>query len=181
MITLQWAYYLVGAMFAAFAILSALDKANAKRFGNAAFWGLMALSLLGGDMIGDFGNGLLVLGLAGLAGFGFIGRSHPPKNSVTAIADTAIILAYSARKYRENRNPLYSVWKPATSSDSASGRSKGARLVSAIPQTKNRMNPSGCRKTNHQPNSFCFSTISTRLNDPAIISTPMIEKPRATS
>ena len=41
----------------------------------------MALSLLGGDLIGDFGNGLLVLGLAGLAGFGFIGRSHPPTTS----------------------------------------------------------------------------------------------------
>ena len=33
--------------------------------------------------IGDFGNGLLVLGLAGLAGFGFIGRSHPPTTSET--------------------------------------------------------------------------------------------------
>jgi len=78
MITIQWLYALAGAMFAAFAILSALDRANPKRLGNAAFWGLMALSLLGGDLIGDFANGLLVLGLAALAGFGFIGRSHPP-------------------------------------------------------------------------------------------------------
>src|SRR3954465_12143995 len=78
MITLQWAYSLAGAMFAAFALLSALDRGNRKRFGNAAFWGLMALSLLGGDRIGDFANGLLVLGLAGIAGFGLIGRSHPP-------------------------------------------------------------------------------------------------------
>ncbi|MBA2771253.1 MAG: DUF979 domain-containing protein [Sphingomonas sp.] len=78
MITLHWLYALAGAMFAAFALLSAFDRSNAKRLGNAAFWGLMALSLLGGDLIGDFGNGLLVLGLAGLAGFGFIGRSHPP-------------------------------------------------------------------------------------------------------
>jgi uncharacterized membrane protein len=78
MITLHWLYTLAGAMFAAFALLSALDRDNKKRFGNAAFWGLMALSLLAGDWIGDFGNGLLVLGLAGLAGFGFIGRSHPP-------------------------------------------------------------------------------------------------------
>jgi len=77
-ITLHWLYALAGAMFAAFAVLSALDGSNPKRLGNAAFWGLMALSLLGGDLIGDFGNGLLVLGLAGLAGFGFIGRSHPP-------------------------------------------------------------------------------------------------------
>jgi len=77
-ITLHWLYALAGAMFAAIAVTSALDRSNRKRFGNAAFWGLMALSLLGGDLIGDFGNGLLVLGLAGLAGFGFIGRSHPP-------------------------------------------------------------------------------------------------------
>ena len=81
MITLHWLYTLAGAMFAAFALLSAIDRSNPKRFGNAAFWGLMALSLLGGDWIGDFGNGLLVLGLAGLAGFGFIGRSHPPTTS----------------------------------------------------------------------------------------------------
>jgi len=78
MITLTWLYTLAGAMFAAFALLSLTDKSNAKRLGNAAFWGLMALSLLGGDLIGDFGNGLLVLGLAALAGFGFIGRSSPP-------------------------------------------------------------------------------------------------------
>ena len=83
MITLHWLYALAGAMFAAFALLSALDRDNKKRFGNAAFWGLMALSLLAGDRIGDFGNGLLVLGLAGLAGFGFIGRCHPPTTSDT--------------------------------------------------------------------------------------------------
>jgi len=77
-IGLQHLYALAGAMFAAFALLSALDPTNPKRLGNAAFWGLMAASLLAGDLIGDFGNGLLVLGLAGLAGFGFIGRSQPP-------------------------------------------------------------------------------------------------------
>ena len=81
MITLHWLYTLAGAMFAAFALLSAADRTNPKRFGNAAFWGLMALSLLAGDYLGGFGNGLLVLGLAGLAGFGFIGRSHPPTTS----------------------------------------------------------------------------------------------------
>ena len=82
MITMHWLYLLAGAMFAVFAILSAMDRSHSKRFGNAAFWGLMALSLLAGDLIGDFCNGLLVLGLAGLAGFGFIGRSHPPTTSV---------------------------------------------------------------------------------------------------
>jgi uncharacterized membrane protein len=78
MITIQWAYSLAGLMFAAFAILSALDRSNRKRFGNAFFWGLMALNLLAGSWLGDFANGLLVLGLAGLAGFGLIGRGAPP-------------------------------------------------------------------------------------------------------
>jgi uncharacterized membrane protein len=81
MITLAWLYTLAGAMFAAFALLSALDRSNARRFGNAAFWGLMALSLLAGSYIGDLANGLLVLGLAGLAGFGAIGRGNPPTTS----------------------------------------------------------------------------------------------------
>ncbi|HET9639919.1 MAG TPA: DUF979 domain-containing protein [Allosphingosinicella sp.] len=81
MITLQWLYLLAGAMFAAFALLSAVDRSNPKRLGNAAFWGLMALSLLAGDVIGDFGNGLLVLGLAALASLGLIGRSSPPTSS----------------------------------------------------------------------------------------------------
>ena len=81
MITLQWLYMLAGAMFATFALLSATDRSNARRLGNAAFWGLMATSLLAGDLIGDFGNGVLVLGLAALAGFGLIGRGSPPTTS----------------------------------------------------------------------------------------------------
>lgn len=78
MITLEWLYALAGAMFAAFSVLSAFDRTNAKRLGNAAFWGLVALSLLAGDRLGDFGNGLLVLGLVALAGAGALGRSAPP-------------------------------------------------------------------------------------------------------
>ncbi len=81
MITLNWLYILAGLMFTAFAALSARDRRNAKRFGNAAFWGLMALSLLAGSHIGDLANGLLVLGLAGLAGFGLIGRGDPATTS----------------------------------------------------------------------------------------------------
>jgi uncharacterized membrane protein len=81
MINLQWAYSLAGSMFAAFAILSALDRSHSKRFGNAAFWGLMAVSLLAGSWLGDFLNGLIVLGLAGLAGFGRIGRGTPVTTS----------------------------------------------------------------------------------------------------
>jgi uncharacterized membrane protein len=81
MITVQWAYSLAGLMFAAFSLLSLGDRANRKRFGNAAFWGLMALSLLAGSWLGDFVNGLLVLALAGIAGFGLMGKGAPPTTS----------------------------------------------------------------------------------------------------
>ena len=81
MITVQWTYALVGLMFAAFSILSLGDRGNRKRFGNFAFWGLMALSLLAGSWLGDFVNGLLVLALAGIAGFGLMGKGAPPTTS----------------------------------------------------------------------------------------------------
>ncbi len=77
MITAQHVFYFVGALFAAWALLGAFDRTNPKRFGNAAFWGLVALSLLAGHRLGDLANGLLVLGLAGLATFRLIGRGAP--------------------------------------------------------------------------------------------------------
>src|SRR2546422_6185659 len=64
------------------------------------------------------------------------GRSQPPKNRMVAIDDTTIMFVYSARKKNANFMPLYSVWKPATSSASASGKSNGTRLVSATAEMK---------------------------------------------
>jgi len=75
MITLGFVYVLAGLAFAAFALLGLADRSNPKRFGNAAFWGLMATSMLAGDHLGDFGNGLLVLALVAIAGTGQIGRA----------------------------------------------------------------------------------------------------------
>ena len=60
------------------------------------------------------------------------GACQPPRNSVVASAETVAMLMYSARKNSANFSELYSVWKPPTSSPSASGRSNGARLVSPI-------------------------------------------------
>jgi uncharacterized membrane protein len=74
-------YLLVGLMFAAFAALSAIDVKNPKRFGNAAFWGLVSISFLFGDRLGDIGNGVLVVGLALIAGFGLLGRGRPKTTS----------------------------------------------------------------------------------------------------
>jgi uncharacterized membrane protein len=70
-------YLLAGLMFAGFALFSGLDRGNPKRWGNSAFWALVAVSFLAGDRLGDLGNGVLVLGLALLAGLGLLGRSYP--------------------------------------------------------------------------------------------------------
>ena len=74
MITLQWLYVLAGAVFASFAVGSARDATNPKRWGNAAFWGLLAVSFWFGDFLGDIGNGVLVLALVATAGAHLLGR-----------------------------------------------------------------------------------------------------------
>ena len=78
MITLEHIYILMGALFAAVAVLSLRDRANRKRIGNAVFWALFAASFLFGSHLSDFANGVLVLALVIVGGFNFIGRTAPP-------------------------------------------------------------------------------------------------------
>jgi uncharacterized membrane protein len=92
MITLHWLYILAGAMFAAFAVLSARDRSNRKRFGNALFWALVATSFWFGDLLGDLGNGILVLAIVGVAGAHLLGRGE-------MIATTAEQRIELARRY----------------------------------------------------------------------------------
>ncbi|MBN8605372.1 MAG: DUF979 domain-containing protein [Caulobacterales bacterium] len=77
MITLAHAYIVGGLFFGSVALLSLLDRANARRFINFAFWGLLATSFLAGQYLGDLGNGVLVLGLVALAAIG-LGQGKPP-------------------------------------------------------------------------------------------------------
>ena len=87
MITVQHVFWFVGAIFAAWALLGLFDRTNPKRFGNAAFWGLVALSLLAGHRLGDLANGFVVLGLAGLATFKLIGRGAPSTSDAERSAE----------------------------------------------------------------------------------------------
>jgi uncharacterized membrane protein len=85
MITLTYAYWLAGAAFAAYALLGLRNR----RAGNAAFWGLLALSMFAGDRLGDFGNGLLVLGLVAIAGFGGLKRAEGDEISLVVKQERA--------------------------------------------------------------------------------------------
>src|SRR6478672_9307826 len=104
--------------------------------------------------------------------------SHPPKKSVVTIADTVTTLAYSAMKNIENFIALYSAWYPATSSDSASGRSKGTRFVSAnaaiINTTKAMVQFTTFQWMPHPP---CCCTIRLSETLPARMSTGMVDIP----
>src|SRR5439155_969387 len=78
------------------------------------------------------------------------GPFQPPRKSVTAMHEMLSTFANSPRKKSPNFMLEYSVWKPATSSASASGRSKGARLVSASAVIMKMPNATGWKTTNHQ-------------------------------
>jgi len=68
-------------MFAGFALLSVRDRANRRRLGNAAFWGLLAVSFLFGSRLGDLANGLLVVALVLLGGSRALGIGAPKSTS----------------------------------------------------------------------------------------------------
>jgi uncharacterized membrane protein len=82
MINLHWLYVMTGAMYVAFAVLSARDRSNRKRFGNAIFWALVAISFWFGDYLGDLGNGILVLAIVGVAGAHLLGRGETISTSL---------------------------------------------------------------------------------------------------
>src|SRR3974390_291685 len=71
-----------------------------------------------------------------LKGQASTGASQPPKKSTAQSAHISMTLIYSPRKKSRKGVAEYSTKKPATSSDSASTRSKGGRLVSASAETK---------------------------------------------
>ena len=64
----------------------------------------------------------------------------PPRNNVTMMALIVIVFMNSARKNSANRMLEYSVLNPPTSSCSASTRSNGGRLSSAVAAMTNTKN-----------------------------------------
>ena len=89
MIGLHDVYVLAGAMFGAFALLSVRDRSNPRRFGNGAFWALLAVSFLFGSRLGDTANGVLVVALIVLGGTGALGRGTAERRSADACAQCA--------------------------------------------------------------------------------------------
>jgi len=106
MIGLAFLYTVAGLLFAGWALLTLADRRHPKRIGSAAFWGLLALSFLAGDALGDLGNGLLVLALVAIAGTGQLARGS---ESTTDNADRA-----ASARHHGNRLFLPALVVPAT-------------------------------------------------------------------
>ena len=77
MIGAGFVFAVAGLTFAIFALLAGRDAAHPSRWGRTTFYALLALSFLGGDRLGNIGNGLLALALITIAGTGAMGRGKP--------------------------------------------------------------------------------------------------------
>ena len=96
-------------------------------------------------------------------GYRSIGGSHPPKNRIEPRAHISNIFAYSPNQNIAYIIPEYSVWYPATSSASASGKSNGGLFVSAKAEIKKITNIGNSGIMNHI--SFCAKTITLKFKD----------------
>ncbi|GHH72515.1 membrane protein [Streptomyces sulfonofaciens] len=79
MIKAEWFYWLVGAVFVVMALQMLRDTTNPKRYGTAAFWGLLGVCFVYSTWVVDKSApaqplGVAVLVIAALAGFGRTGR-----------------------------------------------------------------------------------------------------------
>src|SRR5581483_10509129 len=101
------------------------------------------------------------------------GGSQPPRNRMLIRPHSMMMFIYSARKNIRNGVEEYSTKKPATSSLSASKRSKGGRWDSAREETKkitsignSRVKMFQCRKPKI-PGDAWDMTMAERLSEPA--------------
>jgi uncharacterized membrane protein len=81
MITLEFVNVLMGLMMAGIAIVNLRDKTSAKRYNNAAFWGIYAVTFLAGSYLPNFVNGLLVIAMVSIVAIGKLGAAPPERTT----------------------------------------------------------------------------------------------------
>ena len=75
MITLEHVYWLMGALAGGVAYVNARDGSNPKRWNNAAFWGLYAVTFLAGSRLPHFASGCVVIAMVLVASIGKLGQT----------------------------------------------------------------------------------------------------------
>jgi uncharacterized membrane protein len=81
MITLEFVNVLMGLMMVGIAVVNLRDKTSAKRYNNAAFWGIYAVTFLAGSYLPNFVNGLLVIAMVSIVAIGKLGAAPPEQTT----------------------------------------------------------------------------------------------------
>ena len=76
MIKLEQVYWLMGVLAGGVAWVNARDASNPKRWNNAAFWGLYAVTFLAGSRLPHVASGCLVIAMAAVASIGKLGQTR---------------------------------------------------------------------------------------------------------
>jgi uncharacterized membrane protein len=74
-------YVLMGLLSAGVAVVSGRDRSNPRRFNNATFWALYAVTFLFGALLPDVANGIIVIVMALVAGIGKLGPIPAESNT----------------------------------------------------------------------------------------------------
>jgi len=74
MITLEHVYWIMGLLSGGVAIVNVRDRSNPKRYNNAAFWGLYAITFLVGSRLPHFATGCIVIAMVLVASIGKLGQ-----------------------------------------------------------------------------------------------------------
>ena len=82
MIRLEHVYWLMGALAAGVAFVNARDATNPRRWNNAAFWGLYAVTFFAGSTLPHFASGCLVIAMVLVASIGKLGQTSRESQSV---------------------------------------------------------------------------------------------------
>ncbi|HET7187671.1 MAG TPA: DUF979 domain-containing protein [Gemmatimonadaceae bacterium] len=75
MITLEHVYWLMGLLAGGVAYVNARDPSNPKRWNNAAFWGLYAVTFLVGSRLPHVVSGVIVIAMVLVASIGKLGQT----------------------------------------------------------------------------------------------------------
>ena len=90
MITLEFVNVLMGLMMVGVAIVNLRDRTSRKRYNNATFWGLYAVTFLAGSYLPNFVNGLLVIVMVLVMAIGKLGGA-PPESSTRAAREASAL------------------------------------------------------------------------------------------
>lgn len=89
MIVLEHLYLVMGLLLAGVAILNLRDRSNARRYNNAMFWGLYAITFLAGSRLPHFASGCLVIGMVLVASIGKLGQGMGESQTLAQRVESA--------------------------------------------------------------------------------------------